>query len=136
MVDPRAARRAAGAPATAPCRCAPPTSPAPSPVNVTRPAEQWLANADLLLARDERRLLLEIPMGFTDMQREAPELALEWRMQTREIFEAYFPAATASVDFFLDRPQHRGRYLLARANADAEPADPPPKRNGAAEAPS
>ena len=78
-------------------------SPTPSPINVTRPAQEWLANADLFLARDERRLVLEIPMGFTEMQREAPALALEWRMQTRELFEAYFARGYRVVDFFLDR---------------------------------
>ena len=89
------------------------------PINVTRPADQWLANADLFLARDGRRLVLEIPMGFTDMQREAPELALEWRMQTRELFEAYFARGYRVVDFFLDRPHARGRYLLATKDAGA-----------------
>ena len=85
-----------------------------APVNTTRPAHAWLANADVYLARDERRLALEIPMGFTDMQREVPALALEWRMQTREIFETYFRRGYRVVDFHLDRPHHRGRYLLAR----------------------
>ena len=69
------------------------------------------------LAREERRLLLEIPMGFTDMQRETPDLALEWRMQTREIFETYFGRGYRVVDFFLDRPQQRGRYVMARKPA-------------------
>ncbi|MEZ5291826.1 MAG: hypothetical protein R2745_12130 [Vicinamibacterales bacterium] len=85
-----------------------------APVNTTRPAQAWLANTDIFLARDERRLVLEIPMGFTDMQREAPALALEWRLQTREIFETYFRQGYRVVDFFLDRSHHRGRYLLAR----------------------
>jgi predicted GNAT superfamily acetyltransferase len=84
-------------------------------VNTTRPADGWLANAEVHLAREERRLLLEIPTGFTDMQRETPDLALEWRMQTREIFETYFGRGYRVVDFFLDRPQRRGRYLLATA---------------------
>ncbi len=83
------------------------------PVNATKPAHAWLANADVFLTREERRLVLEIPMGFTDMQREAPALALEWRMQTREIFEAYFTRGYRVVDFFLDRAHARGRYLLA-----------------------
>ncbi len=85
-----------------------------TPVNTTHPAEQWLANSAIHLGRDARRLTLEIPMGFTDMQREAPTLALEWRMQTREIFETYFGRGYRVVDFFLDRPHHRGRYLLAK----------------------
>ncbi len=88
-----------------------------APINATRPAGSWLANADLFLARDDRRLVLEIPMGFTAMQREAPELALQWRMQTRELFETYFARGYRVVDFFLDRAAGRGRYLLARRDA-------------------
>jgi predicted GNAT superfamily acetyltransferase len=88
-----------------------------APINTTHPAQAWLANTDIYLARDDRRLTLEIPMGFTDMQREAPELALEWRMQTREIFETYFKRGYRVVDFYLDRPHHRGRYLLAKKDA-------------------
>jgi predicted GNAT superfamily acetyltransferase len=88
-----------------------------APINVTHPAQKWLANSDIFLARDDRRLTLEIPMGFTDMQREAPALALEWRMQTREMFETYFRRGYRVVDFYLDRPHHRGRYLLAQKDA-------------------
>jgi predicted GNAT superfamily acetyltransferase len=88
-----------------------------APINVTHAAQSWVANSDVFLARDDRRLVLEIPMGFTDMQREAPVLALEWRMQTREAFETYFSKGYRAVDFFLDRPRHRGRYLLAKTEA-------------------
>jgi predicted GNAT superfamily acetyltransferase len=84
------------------------------PVNVTRPDRAWLANADIHLAREGRRVAVEIPMGFTDIQREAPELALSWRLQTREMFETYFGRGYRVVDFFLDRPRGRGRYLLAK----------------------
>ncbi len=85
-----------------------------APVNVTQSAQAWLANGDIFLDRDDRRLVLEIPMGFTEMQREAPALALEWRMQTRALFETYFHKGYRVVDFHLDRPHARGRYLLAR----------------------
>ncbi len=88
-----------------------------APINTTHPAKAWLANTHVHLDRDERRLTLEIPMGFTDMQREAPALALEWRMQTRDIFETYFRKGYRVVDFHLDRPHHRGRYLLAKKDA-------------------
>ena len=88
-----------------------------APVNVTHAAQAWLANADVFLARDERRLVLEIPMGFTEMQRDAPALALEWRMQTREIFETYFRRGYRAVDFYLDRPHARGRYVIAKTDA-------------------
>ncbi len=88
-----------------------------APINVTQPVQAWLANSEVFLARDERRLTLEIPMGFTDMQREAPALALEWRMQTRDVFEEYFRRGYRVVDFHLDRPRRRGRYLLATREA-------------------
>jgi predicted GNAT superfamily acetyltransferase len=90
-----------------------------APINVTSASEAWLANTEVHLDRDERRLLLEIPMGFTDMQRDAPDLALEWRMQTREMFETYFSRGYRVLDFFLERSSARGRYLLART-ADAD----------------
>jgi predicted GNAT superfamily acetyltransferase len=64
-------------------------------------------------------------MGFTDMQRDAPDLALEWRMQTREAFEAYFARGYRVLDFFLDRAHARGRYLLAKSDAgQAATAEP------------
>jgi chorismate synthase len=58
-------------------------------------------------------------MGFTEMQREAPDLALEWRLHSRELFEAYFKRGYRVVDFFLDRGRHRGRYLLARRDGSS-----------------
>jgi predicted GNAT superfamily acetyltransferase len=88
-----------------------------APANDTRAEGAWLANDRIRLDCADRRVVLEIPMGFTEMQREAPDLALAWRMQTREIFEAYFDRGYRVVDFFLDRSQRRGRYLIAR---DAE----------------
>ncbi len=40
-------------------------------------------------------------------------LALEWRMTTRRIFTTYFARGYKVIEFFLDRPNRRGRYLLA-----------------------
>ena len=37
--------------------------------------------------------------------------------ETREIFETYFRKGYRVVDFPLDRPHHRGRYLLAKKDA-------------------
>jgi predicted GNAT superfamily acetyltransferase len=83
-------------------------------INATAPAARWLGNSRIDLAIDAPRVVLEIPTGFTDMQREAPDLALQWRMQTREIFETYFRHGYKVVDFFLERDKGRGRYLIAR----------------------
>jgi predicted GNAT superfamily acetyltransferase len=82
-------------------------------VNRTRSAGKWLACESHDLQRSERRLWVEIPMGFTEMQVEDPQLALDWRMATRAIFTTYFGRGYRAVDFVLDTASGRGRYLLA-----------------------
>jgi predicted GNAT superfamily acetyltransferase len=77
-------------------------------------AGEWLACANTDLALDAPRLTVEIPTGFTDMLSRAPDLALEWRMATREIFTTYFGRGYRAVDFFLDRANGKGAYLLTR----------------------
>jgi len=70
------------------------------------------ACADVDLKLDARRIAVQIPMGFTEMLVDAPQLALEWRMATREIFTTYFARGYKAVDFILDRARRRGAYLL------------------------
>jgi len=65
------------------------------------------------LSLTDRRVLVEIPAGFTELQKEDPGLALEWRMATREIFRTYFSRGYRVVDFFLSREARRGHYVLA-----------------------
>ncbi len=67
--------------------------------------------ADLSL--DARRLLVEIPVGYSQMLVEHPALALEWRLAARAIFQHYFSHGYRAVDFFLSRASSRGHYLLA-----------------------
>ncbi len=74
---------------------------------------EWLEAADVNLSLDARRLLVEIPMGFTEMLVSNPALALSWRMTTREIFTSYFARGYRVVDFFLDVEARKGAYLLA-----------------------
>ena len=78
------------------------------------PAGEWLVCQGIDLALDTRRLMVEIPTGFTDMLSRAPDLAMEWRMATRQIFTAYFARGYRAVEFFLDRPNGKGAYLLTR----------------------
>ncbi|HVH57015.1 MAG TPA: hypothetical protein VM791_12220 [Vicinamibacterales bacterium] len=73
----------------------------------------WLEPVDGELAYDSRRVLVEIPVGFSDMQAKVPELALQWRMTTRRIFQHYFGRGYRAVDFILSREARRGQYLLA-----------------------
>jgi predicted GNAT superfamily acetyltransferase len=82
-------------------------------VNVTKPSGQWLACESYDLNRSDRRLWVEIPVGFTEMQAHDAPLALEWRMATRAIFTTYFARGYRAVAFLLDRAIGRGRYLLA-----------------------
>ena len=83
-------------------------------VNRTSVRGAWLASDGYDLDRDDRRLWVEVPTGFTEMQRDDPERALDWRLATRTIFITYFERGYRAVDFVLDRSAGRGRYLLAR----------------------
>jgi predicted GNAT superfamily acetyltransferase len=83
-------------------------------VNRSAPGGEWQACADVDLTLDARRVLVEIPMGFTDMLTAAPDVALDWRMKTREIFKTYFGRGYRAVDFLLDRAARKGSYLLVR----------------------
>lgn len=82
-------------------------------VNPTRSAGEWLLPGALALDVDARRLLVEIPMGFGDMQQREPSLALDWRLATRQVFQTYLRRGYRVVDFFLSRPVRRGHYLMA-----------------------
>jgi predicted GNAT superfamily acetyltransferase len=85
---------------------APVVNPSRSDKNGVRPGPP-----DLTL--DARRILIEIPTGFTEMLAAEPDLALEWRLATREIFQRYFGRGYRAVDFFLSRDV--GQYLLVRS---------------------
>jgi len=84
------------------------------PAGRTQPAGEWLAPASVDLALDAKRISVEIPTGFSRMLSAAPDLALEWRMTTRELFTTYFARGYRAVEFFLDRPSRKGTYLLVR----------------------
>lgn len=84
-------------------------------VNEARAAGEWLAPRDGTLDVEGSRVLVEIPSNFTEMLTREPALALEWRLSTRAIFQAYFTRGYRVVDFFLARERGRGQYLLARA---------------------
>jgi predicted GNAT superfamily acetyltransferase len=82
------------------------------PVNRLAPAGRFSECTDVRLDSTARRVLVEIPMGFTEMLGEAPDLALAWRMATRGIFTGYFSRGYKAVDFLLNRQAGRGAYLL------------------------
>ena len=82
-------------------------------VNPSRGEPGGLRPGDANLEVDARRLLIEIPANFEEMQRSDPPLAAAWRLQTREIFQTYLAKGYRVVDFFLSDISGRGHYLLA-----------------------
>jgi predicted GNAT superfamily acetyltransferase len=82
--------------------------------NATSMEGEWRKTTAIDLTITDRRLWIEIPTGFTEMLQRAPERALAWRMDVREMFEAYLAKGYRAVDFVLQRQAGFGRYLLAR----------------------
>ncbi len=75
---------------------------------------EWRQTKSIDLTIRDRRLWIEIPTGFTEMQQRAPDRALAWRMDLRQMFEEYLAKGYRAVDFVLQREAGFGRYLLAR----------------------
>src|SRR5918993_3104476 len=72
-------------------------------VNPTELDGQWRNATSIDLSRDDRRVWIEIPTGFTEMQQQAPDRALQWRMDLRQMFQTYFAKGYRAVDFVLQR---------------------------------
>lgn len=89
-------------------------------VNDTVVDEGWLdcLGADLDLTAP--RVAVDIPLDYTGMLAADPDRAKRWRFHTREIFQRYFQAGYRAVDFALDHPHHRGRYLLTTIRPPVE----------------
>jgi predicted GNAT superfamily acetyltransferase len=83
-------------------------------VNTTVMEGEWRKTKQIDLTIKERRLWIEIPTGFTEMQQRAPERALAWRMDVRQMFDEYLAKGYRAVDFVLQRDAGFGSYLLAR----------------------
>ena len=82
-------------------------------VNPSKSGGAWLAPGPADLSLDAPRLLVEIPVGYADLQQQDPALALEWRFASRTIFQHYLGRGYRVVDFFMSREAGRGHYLLA-----------------------
>lgn len=64
---------------------------------------------------DSDRVLVEIPPDFQEIRQQDLELALSWRVLTREVFEKYFSLGFKVVDFFYQRPPDpRSFYILGK----------------------
>ncbi len=67
---------------------------------------------ELELELDARELLVEIPPDITRVMSEDPELALNWRLEIRGIFQNYMRRGYSVVGFHVS--QSRAFYRLAR----------------------
>lgn len=87
-----------------------------APALVTRlaPDGPWLSCVEFDLHSRAPRVAAEIPLGFTELQQQAPALARAWRAATRNIFTAYLARGYRVVDFQIDRDAGRGRYVLEK----------------------
>jgi predicted GNAT superfamily acetyltransferase len=56
--------------------------------------------------------LVEIPVDLARLKRAAPEAALQWRLQTRQIFETAFNSGYTAIDLL--RQKGRNYYLLQK----------------------
>ncbi len=83
-------------------------------VNPSIASPRWSRPGTADLDAGTRQVLIEIPVGFADMQQEDPELALAWRLHTRDLFHTYFGRGYRAVDFLLSQRAPKGHYLLAR----------------------
>ena len=84
-----------------------------TPVLDTRPAGDWEACGGIRTNVHTTRVLVPVPAKFGEMQQRASDLALEWRAAARDAFQTYFARGYVAVDFFLNREQGNGAYLLA-----------------------
>lgn len=82
--------------------------------NTTVMDGEWRKNSKIDLTINERRVWIEIPTGFTQMQQQAPDRALAWRMDVRQMFQHYLSNGFRAVDFVLKRDAGFGRYLFAK----------------------
>lgn len=75
-------------------------------------ANGLLAPADTFNLTGNDCCLVEIPTDISRLKQDAPDLALKWRRQTREIFETAFDNGYTAVD--LIRREGRNYYLLRK----------------------
>jgi len=86
---------------------------APAAIEVVE-RDGWMQVGAVTTALEPRRLLLPIPPRFLEMQQQATEVALAWRLAVREVMTDAFARGYRAVDFFLNRETGGGAYLFAR----------------------
>jgi predicted GNAT superfamily acetyltransferase len=91
------------------------------PANTTRMLPSgFIEPAELLLDIDAPAVQVEIPGDYQTTKAANPGLAQEWRLATRQLFEAYFAAGYAVVDFLSTQVDggRQSSYLLCQGWSD------------------
>ena len=86
-------------------------------INATCRSDQgFVVNQQVRHSFREPRLLLEIPSNTDEMRVHALELAQQWRLETRRIFQDSFEAGYQVLDFLVTKPHGdiRAFYVLGR----------------------
>jgi predicted GNAT superfamily acetyltransferase len=71
-------------------------------INIDRDSEEYLVPKEIDLERDssEGFLFVPVPSDFQTLKKNNPELALSWRMSTRELFTYYFKNGWTVIDLY------------------------------------
>lgn len=80
--------------------------------NITAGELESMRCETIVFDRDASELLVEIPPIITTIMERDPDLALDWRLKTREIFQTYFERGYA-IDGF-HRAEGRAFYRLMK----------------------
>jgi predicted GNAT superfamily acetyltransferase len=80
-----------------------------------REQDGWLHPAEAPAPGTPRRVVVQVPPGFAEIQSSRPSLALEWRLAVRRTCARYLVSGYRVVDFFGDAARG-GAYLFARVD--------------------
>lgn len=82
--------------------------------NDTRVTAGLRAPSSMVLDLRKPEILVEIPADYQSIKVGSPDLAIEWRLATRQIFESYFAAGYQVVDFMSEGGggERRSFYVL------------------------
>jgi predicted GNAT superfamily acetyltransferase len=88
-------------------------SDAPAALDV-RDTGAWVACVSVRTDLDAPRVRVPVPPRFSEMQQQATDLALAWRLAARGVLTSYFSRGYRAVSFVLDRERGGGEYLLSK----------------------
>jgi predicted GNAT superfamily acetyltransferase len=80
----------------------------------------WSVAGPVDESADTRCVRIPVPPRFGQMQQDATDLALAWRLAARRAFHTYLGRGYRAVDFMLDRDTGGGEYLLAEREPETD----------------